>query len=161
MAVHESDREDLMREATALRRRGELFVPGEAETVIAGFRGDDRISIFFGPDPAYHFDAEGRLWRSFCGGELYRSQGSTLARLTRHREPGASSLLRHDLTGGELEDFLQAMRSRLQRVAEQLAAGQAKFLRQIPDDWHAVEELSAALDRILTSDAPLAPAVKP
>jgi uncharacterized protein involved in type VI secretion and phage assembly len=32
MARHEADREDLIREATALRRRVELRVPGEAES---------------------------------------------------------------------------------------------------------------------------------
>jgi hypothetical protein len=74
MSRNESDREDLMAEATALRRRVQLQVPGEALSIIAGFRDEGRVSIYFGPDPVYHFDEQGRLRRAFVAGRLYRTQ---------------------------------------------------------------------------------------
>ena len=63
MARHETDREDLMREATALERRCELQVPGMSQTVIAGLRADSRLSIYFGAHSVYHFDDALRLRR--------------------------------------------------------------------------------------------------
>src|SRR5713226_9555672 len=113
MARYESDREDLMAEATALRERVELEVPGEAEHFVAGFRDDGRWSIYFGADPVYHFDANGGLRRAFVAGDLYRSQARTLARLIRTRTQSEVQLVRHDLDPDELEQFLSDMIARL------------------------------------------------
>ena len=118
MAQNESDREDLMAEATALRRRVELQVPSETEHTIAGFRDDGRFSLYFGPDPVYHFDGEGGLRRAYLDGKLYRTQGTTLARLTRNRTEQATLLRRNDLSELELQEFLHAMRCRLQNLQE-------------------------------------------
>jgi len=60
-------------------------VPGEPENVIARFRADGSPSIYFGSDPVYHFDEAGRLRRAFVEEQLFRTQGDTLARLTRTR----------------------------------------------------------------------------
>src|SRR5438045_2175540 len=105
MARHEADREDLMAEAIALRERVELALPGEAEHTIAGFRDNGRFSLYFGTDPVFHLDADGALRRAFVGGDLYRSQAHTLARLTRQRTGGAVNLVRHDLDASQLEMF--------------------------------------------------------
>ncbi|MGH7129995.1 MAG: hypothetical protein ACREJB_15520, partial [Planctomycetaceae bacterium] len=83
-----------MREATALARRVEIVCPDETEPVIAGVREDGTLSVYFGADPAYHFDASGRLRRAFAAGCLYRTQGHTLARLLRRRTASVVELLR-------------------------------------------------------------------
>src|SRR5262245_3342321 len=106
MSRHESDREDLMAEATALRERIALQLGGETEHVVLGFRDNGGWSLYFGSDPVFHFDAAGGLRRAFVDGELYRSQGTTLARLTRTRTDREVQLVRHDLSQGELEEFL-------------------------------------------------------
>src|SRR5262245_19900425 len=106
MSRHEADREDLMAEATALARRVKLSVPGEVERVVAGFRATGRLSIYFGGEPVYHFDAEGRLRRAFVNGLLYRTQGTTLARLRRERSAEVTELRRRDLSPTELRQFL-------------------------------------------------------
>lgn len=68
MARDESRREDLLREATAFVERIEL-VPSSstskaAETpIVVGFRADGALSVFFGEDPAYQFNAAGELLR--------------------------------------------------------------------------------------------------
>jgi len=134
MARHEADREDLMAEATALRERVELHVPGETEFVVAGFRDNGWFSIYLGPDPVFHFDADGALRRAFVAGDLYRSQKQTLARLTRTRSSSAVKLIRHDLDAAELEAFLTAMRKRLDRLQGALRAGAATIVRQLPAD---------------------------
>ena len=70
MARDESDREDLLREATALVERIEL-APADAaddEHIVAGFRRDGALSIYFGADPVYHFNSAGELRRAYCDG---------------------------------------------------------------------------------------------
>jgi hypothetical protein len=147
MARREADREDLMREATALRERVELAVPHEAEPVVAGFRADGRLSLYFGQDPAYHFDAEGGLRRAFRDGELYRSQGTTLARLRRQRTPESTDLARHDLAPDELDAFLQQMQARLRTLLEALQSGRVRIVARIPPDSDLLARLIEAIPR--------------
>jgi hypothetical protein len=146
MARHEADREDLMAEATALRERVELALPDEAEHTIAGFREGGRFSLYFGFDPVFHFDTDGALRRAFLGGDLYRSQAQTLARLTRTRAGSALNLVRHDLGAGELETFLATMRERLDRLLTALRSGAALVVQQIPAETELLPRLIAALD---------------
>lgn len=160
MAQHESDREDLMREVTALVPRIELELPGEPIPVIAGRRRDGRCSVYLSPDEVYHFDAEGRLRRAYVRGHLYRSQGTRLARLTRHRTKQETELLRHDLSPAELEEFQAEARRALAHLQTQLASGDCRVLRQVPESPDFIPELNAALMQALNGGLALAPALK-
>ena len=157
MTRQESDREDLIREATALRRRAEWNVPGEPENVIAGFRADGSPSIYFGPDPVYHFDEAGRLRRAFVEEQLFRTQGDTLARLTRTRTDSATELRRSDLVKNDLNQFLTKMKERLTRFQQSLSQKQFTLVRKIPDDDEIVPDLLIRLEQILCAKQPLAP----
>ncbi|HUG93391.1 MAG TPA: hypothetical protein VML55_21310 [Planctomycetaceae bacterium] len=160
MARHESDREELLSEAIALIRRAELAVPGEPEHVICGFHRDGRLSVYFGPDPVYHFDADGRLRRAYAGGRLYRTQGTTLARLTRVRTPAATELHRHDLNDEELAAFRESLRQRLARLADCLGAAATTTIQQIPpDDDRLRPDAHAVVSRILERGPELAPPI--
>ena len=161
MARHESDREDLMREATALVRRVELEVPGEPEPVVCGFRADGRLSIYFGGDPVYHFDADGRLRRAFAAGHLFRTQGTTLARLTRVRQPAHTELQRHDLHPDELALFLHSAHSRLKSLATAIRRSEFDVVRCVPDpDGRMLDDLRSKLAPIVESQVRLAPRIK-
>lgn len=154
MARIEHDREDLFAELRSARLRWELAVDGQA--IVAGIRSDQRLALYFGPDPAYHFDAENRLRRAFVGNCLYRTQGVTLARLRRSRTAEDTQLLRHDLTPGELESFLGEMRSRVRGLLERLHAGAVNVLRHAGDDEVSHHLLSARLTGCLSAEPPLA-----
>src|SRR5688572_18570527 len=65
MARQEQDREDILREATALVERVELLIPEFPEPIVAGFRRDGSASFFFGADPVLQFNAQGKLRRAF------------------------------------------------------------------------------------------------
>jgi len=145
MSRHESDREDLMAEATALRERIELDLPDVTEHVVVGFRENGAWSLYFGSDPVFHFDAGGALRRAFVDGELYRSQGTTLARLTRTRTDREVQLVRHDLSQGELEKFLGVLRDHLKRLHGDLESGAARVVQQVPEKWNWQPRLLAAL----------------
>jgi hypothetical protein len=145
MARHETEREDLMAEATAFRERIEYSVAGEAEPIMAGFRESGRWSLYFGSDPVYHFSADGALRRAFVEGDLFRSQGMTLARLTRVRTGDEVQLVRHDLTAAELEQFTSRMKEHLASLKAAIEAGSAQITRQIPDEAEIEAKLLEAM----------------
>lgn len=159
MARHEADREDLIAEATALVPRMELGVPEEFQPVVAGIRNGG-LSLYFGGDPVYHFDDQHRLRRAFVDGCLFRTQGTTLARLTRVRTESATELIRHDLSPEELEDFRQRMLQRLGNLAARLERSECRVLRQVPEDSDAVAQLALQLRGIRDSAPELAPAIR-
>jgi hypothetical protein len=148
--------EDPMRELVALTERVELTGEEGSPTIVAGFRPDGRLSIYFGEDPYYQFDAEGRFRRAFVDGRLFRTQGASLAALTRS---GGAVLVRHDLVVDELEAFLADMLKRLGCLREALRAGHLMVIRQVPAKAAVVPRLLEALDAILKRNGELAPAI--
>lgn len=160
MARHEADREDLMREATALERRCELQVPGMSETVIAGLRADSRLSIYFGADPAYHFDEALRFRRAYAGGFLYRTQGTTVAQLSRNRTETATELIRYDLDESELARFRTEMCQHLGTLSQELRSATATLLKSVPERDDLRPELLAWIEQILKAGAPLAASIQ-
>ena len=161
MAQQESDREDLMREATALVRRAEFSYPGLAQEdhVIAGFRRTGRLAMYFGADPVYQFDEQHRLRRAYVSGQLYRTQGETLACLTRKRSPEETVLLRHDLEPDELEAFRKAARNQLIELLQAIQFNAVHVIAQIPAEGNILAEVATALEEILNQEIPLAPAI--
>ncbi len=159
MARHESDREDLMREATALVHRAELVCPGETELVIAGFHRDGRLSLYFGPDPVFQFDSQHRLRRAYARGFLYRTQGETLARLARQRTQEQTLLVRHDLEPAELDTFRTDAKTRLERLQKGLVQSEVQVVAQVPAEDNLLPDLEQALTSILNRDLPLAPRI--
>lgn len=160
MARQESDREDLMKEAIALVRRAEFRIAGIADTCVAGFRSNNAFSIYFGPDPTFHFDQTGRLRRAFVEDRIYRTQGNTLARLIRVHTSQQTELQRFDLPAGELADFLDQTQRRLQTLHAALLRRDVTIIAQIPSENDFLPQLAATLQTILAGPLELAPAIK-
>ncbi len=164
MARHESDREDLFAEATALVRRAELSGPGHAAPVTFGFRKDGGWSVYFGDDPAYHFDGDSRLKRAFHSGRLYRTQGHTLAELVRERTPNSTLLHRRDLLVAEVNVFHSEMVGRITNLVVQVSQSVAAITRQTPPDdhmlWSDFERAVRAMNAHQGCSAALAPCFK-
>jgi hypothetical protein len=160
MARHEADREDFLAEAVALTRRVEGVLADRETVVVAGFRAGDWLSVYFGPDPMYQVDSAGRLRRAFEDGFLFRTQGETLARLTRTRTATETALVRHDLTPGELAAFRGRMTDRLADFVAALESQSFRPQRQIPvADATLLDDIAARLRRSLTAEPWLAPAI--
>ena len=150
MARHESDREDLIREATALLRRAEWMSISGAESLAAGFRRDGSLSLYFGADPVYHFDSAGRLKRAYCSGLLYRTQGTTLAELARERSAMETKLMRRDLGQQELADFLVKMIERIEEWKIEWNDRRIIISRMVPfNDTDLENDFAMALEEIL------------
>ncbi len=148
MARSEIDREDLMREATAYKRRCLVSLVGCEERLFVGFRDSGALSLYFDDDPVYQFDLDGRLRRAFVDGKPLRSERDTLAQLTRQRSERSSQLLRHDLSAAELCRFRVELVKRLQSVSDTLERGDWELLESIPDA-DVIDALPVAIERSL------------
>lgn len=133
MARQESDREDLLREATALVERIE-FAPatGDGEHVVIGFRLDGAASIYFGADPAYHFNSARELRRAYCDGLLFKAEKGGLISLQRVRQENEVQLLRRELSPAAEAAFLTEMMNRIRVLESQCRERQLISLGQVP-----------------------------
>ena len=147
MARHESDREDLLREATALVERAELLVPGEAEPVIVGFRRDGSASIYFGADPVYQFNSAGELRRAYLGGLLYKAERGRLVELRRERTEQETQLVRRELIDQEQASLLANAAARLERLRQALAKSSASVTGNVPADVDVPKRMGRWLDQ--------------
>jgi hypothetical protein len=153
MARNESDREDLLREATALVERIELIANaiGSAndpigrmgEPVVAGFRANGAMSVFFGADPVYQFNAAGELRRAYCRGLLFKASRGRLISLSRERRANEVQLVSRELTDVEQGDLLRNMEDRLHGLRDRLNSSQYTVVGQVPAD-------AAVLGRVRT-----------
>ena len=161
MARVEADREDLLSEAVALVRRMEIRTHGGDFEIIAGFRATGWLSIYFGPDLMYQFDELGRLRRAFVDGTLYRTQGTALAELQKHRTETETVLVRRDLAGEPLAEFQKRVHAKIGWLQDVFHKGEATIIRQIPlDDRSLVNDVRVCLETILNTPEFLAPAIK-
>lgn len=133
MARQESDREDLLREATALVERVELRVAGTAEPIVVGFRKDGAASVYFGASPVLQFNAAGELRRAFVDGRLLKAERGRLVALTRHRTAGEVALVREALTAAEHEELLAAAQLRLAALLAALEASAFEIVGVVPE----------------------------
>jgi len=158
LARYQQDREDLLREATALVPRVELSVEGYQENIIIGFRKNGSLSIYFGPERVYHFNAQHQLRRAFIGGLLFKAEKGTLASLKRQRNAGQVQMLRHDLDQDETLQFTETAQQHLLRLAAALTENRFQLVGQVPTDTPLIDRIiawSSALGRrIEIAEAP-------
>jgi hypothetical protein len=156
MAREEQDREDLMREATALVERIEFRV--EDRTIIVGFRRGGAGSIFFDADPAYHFNGAGELRRAFVDEVLYKAERGQLIGLRRERTASEVALVSHALPATEVVRFLGDLQERLESLRTAIDEHSATVVSQIPTDGPLVDRVTRWLamlgDAIRIADSP-------
>jgi hypothetical protein len=148
MARHESHREDLLAEATALVERVEFAIAGEPEPVVVGFRRNGAAGIYFGQDTAYQFNADGELRRAFIDDRLYKADRGRLASLDRQRTDEEVQLVRHDLDAPESKRFLDEMQQRVRRLGQALASGQFQLLRQASEGGDVTPRIIRWLEQL-------------
>jgi hypothetical protein len=132
MARSESDREDLLREATALVQRAEFKLPGSPESNVVGFRRDGAASCFFGAGEVYQFNAAGELRRAYVANRLIKAERGRLVALTRERSASEVALVRAELSDAEQAALLSTAQQRLDGLQAALLAGEFELLGQVP-----------------------------
>src|SRR5688572_1167889 len=93
MARETHDREDLLRDAVALVPRVLLHttIDGTPCEVFAGFRGE-LLSLYFGGDPVYHFNAAGELRRGYVDDQLIKAERRRLIFMKRQPKENETAL---------------------------------------------------------------------
>ncbi len=155
MARENADREDLLREATALVERVELEISGLKEPIVVGFRRDGAISFYFGPNIVYQFNANNELRRGFSEDKLIKAVDGRLAALTPRRTADRTELLRHDLTDVETAKFLDGAMQNLKSLSQSLSGNHFKIVGQVPPDLDIVGRIVKWLDN-LPAEIPVA-----
>jgi len=141
MARQESDREDLLREATALVERIELEVAGFEHPVVVGFRRSGCGSIYFGADPVVQFTTTGELRRGYRAGRLLKADQGRLVELQRERTAEATNLVRRDFTLGEEQAIVAELTDWIQRLRLALQAGNYRIVGQVPEEGNVLERV--------------------
>ena len=158
MAREEQDREDLLREATALVARVEFTLNGDRESIVVGFRRDGAASVFLGVDPVYQFNKGGQLRRAFRQGYLFKAENGRLIRLERRRSVKVVELLRHELTDEEQRTFIDEAVQRLGDLRARMGQGSCVKIGQVPAGQDVMQRVKTWL---ATLSIPLAIASTP
>jgi hypothetical protein len=142
VAREEHSREDLLRDARALvpRVRLRLLEPPLAEPIFAGFRGA-ALSLYFGEDPVFHFNGEGRLRRAHVDGRLLKAQAQRLTSMRRERAADETSLISHELDDDEQRQLLESLAKRLDDLRLALCSGAIEIDGQVPADGDGIARL--------------------
>lgn len=136
MARQEETREDLLAEATALVERVELARTSTDERIVIGFRRDGAASIYFGEDPAYHFNAAGELRRAYLDGKLLKAEKGHLVSIERVRTERQVQLHSRQLDTAASTSFIENLLDHVATLARELDAGA----------WQNVGQVSAGAD---------------
>lgn len=147
MARHDQDRENLLKEATALVERASLRLEGQDEEIIVGFRRDGCASFYFGATRAYQFTTDGQLRRAFVGELLFKAEAGKLVALRRRRTEHAVELVRSDLDAEATRAFLDEMQSGLGQLRRAIVADRLTLVGQVPSTADVLGRTHAWLDR--------------
>jgi hypothetical protein len=152
MARYEADREDLLREATALVERIELAVADDPKVdhVVVGFRRNGAASVYFGSEPAYHFNSAGELRRAFYHGALIKAEQGRLVEMRRNRKADVVELDSKVLADTEQQRLVDEVQADLRRLATQLREGHYALIGQVPAEIDVRGRVSAWLEGLGT-----------
>jgi hypothetical protein len=158
MSRYEKDREDLLREATALVERIELQCEGWADSVVIGFRRNGEGSIFFGADPVFQFNSRLELRRGFVDGHLLKAEHGRLVSLERQRTADEVQLLRTELLDEVTEQVTTRLRKCLDELRQKLRLKSFAIVGQVPEGkdvlGRASEWLNALPENVSIAAAP-------
>jgi hypothetical protein len=122
MAREESDRDDLLREATGLVDRIQLRCPWHVEPIVVGFRTNGAVSLFIGDDEVYQFDSRSAWRRGYLDGRLLKAERGAVVELTRQRTASATTLCRRQLAADERRRYCERLARRLADLEATLLA---------------------------------------
>ena len=120
MAIHEHDREDLLREGRGMPWRGQCFISDE--NVVVGFRQQGQASLLCGVDPVFQFNSLRQLRRAFFKGTRYRAESGRLIALVRTSRGGRVEFASSPIDPATADQLTDALRSWVGRIRIAVAA---------------------------------------
>jgi hypothetical protein len=149
MARHAQDREDLLRDATALvpRVMFRLAIQGNPCDVFAGFRKGAAVSLYFDSDPVYHFNSREELRRAFVGGSIQKADKGRLFMWEQERTAAEVTMRSRPLTTAEQQGFGTQLIERIGQLRDAIQSEQIELVGQFPADADAIGQLVAWLGK--------------
>lgn len=145
MSREESDREDLLREATAMPERIEVQLEDEPESWFAGFRRNGAFSLYAGPQRVFQFNTQGELRRGYRDGRLIKADGRQLIWMDRRREGERTVLVSRPFTPEETEGWLAEWKSLQRRLEAGWDNGSIRIVGAAPEADAVSERVRAWL----------------
>ncbi|MCA9263054.1 MAG: hypothetical protein KDA60_04375 [Planctomycetales bacterium] len=134
------EREDIMREATALVERAEFQIAGSSVVYIVGFRRNGALSLFCDEDPVFQFTSAHELRRGYWNGTLIKAEVGRLVRLIRQRSESESLLIRRELSVDESSEFLAKARETLDAIVSAHQQHATTVLQSHPEDLDVIDK---------------------
>ncbi|MBA63830.1 MAG: hypothetical protein CMJ76_15865 [Planctomycetaceae bacterium] len=131
MAKQQQDKEDILREATALVNRVELqsFQDTDSpQSVFVGFRRDGAISFFFDTEPVYQFNSRHAFRRGYYQNTILKAEQGKIVQLVRTRKGEQLILLRRDYSDQQTVAFVQEMQQNLLELYSYLQSEQYRIV---------------------------------
>lgn len=158
MSRQQQNKEDILREATALVNRIEIKFSQKAvskESVFVGFRRDGAVSFFFGAEPVYQFNTRHEFRRGYCKGAMLKADNGKICNLTRVREGDQLVLLSRDYSDEQTAEFLEEMKHALLVLYKEIRGGQWSILGAVVEAGTAEELLNRVADWLETHTSEL------
>jgi hypothetical protein len=146
MAREQHDREDLLREATALVERAEFQGPGLSAAVVIGFRRDGSGSLYVGQDLMLQFNPQLQLRRAYYQDQLIKAEHGRLVALHRRRTEQAVILQRQEVGDEQQDEFLQMAAQWIADLHERLRNGRLHVVGRVPADAVVEQRVAEWLD---------------
>jgi hypothetical protein len=125
VAKYKDDREDLMRDGTAMVHRGRWFI--DQIEVVVGFRSGGQASVYWGQDPVFQFNARHQLRRVYIDTVRLAADNGRLVKLRQDDETSltAASAIRLERNplSPELTDEIEASWRRCHEQLRQRVCG--------------------------------------
>ena len=118
MAIHEHDREDLLRDGHQMPSRGQCSIDGEV--VLCGFRTGNQLSLYCGQDPVFQFNDQQQLRRVFLEGRKFAAENGELLELKRSRKGGRVVLIRDAVDPETLASIMNSLRHWIELIQNAL-----------------------------------------
>jgi hypothetical protein len=130
LAKQEVDREDILREATALVNRVEVKFSGRVggDHIVFGFRECGSLAIYFGAEPVYQFNVNQALRRAYHQGCLLKAVDCLLVSMRRERQNGKLELISTSWDDKKTREFIGQVCRDMSQLVEAIEAGEVQVI---------------------------------
>jgi hypothetical protein len=146
MAKDAHDREDLLRDASAMDVRVELRIAGVDHSVYCGFRTCGVFSLYWNQDNVVQFNAHGELRRAFWRNRMLASYERQLHWLNRDLNSARMRLSREPLTDDELAALEEFVSQSMVQLRDSFSTNSYEVVGKFPEDLDVCKKVAAWLE---------------
>ena len=134
MAREPSDREDLLRDAVGIPHRVEFRIDQDEPSIVIGFRPNGAVSIYWGQDEHFQFNAAGQLRRAYWQEQLVKAERGRLVTMRREYQAERTVLLSRQMDQHETTHLFERLRVVIQQLTQAIANCQVEIVGVVSQD---------------------------